>query len=201
MFTRAQRLLGCLAASLTLVSLSSVASAQNAPTSQFQGQQQFQQPVAQQFQGQVQQQIAGQPFGGQQVIPNNLPAKAAQALQQGHVYKSQRWLASFYLEERLQIPGSPVFSAGRIVEIQPGSPLQQIGLNVGDVVTRLDGTRVADGKWPNQQGCFWMLPELERHFGMTRIRFIRRGTATVEEPTVNLGPRCRPQPIPASLLP
>lgn len=196
MLTRALRSLGCLAALLSLFGLTPVANAQN--------QQSLQQQAAQQFQGQVQQQVVGQPIGGRQVIPRtlvNLPGPAAQALQQGHVYQSQRWLASFYLEERLQIPGSPVFSAARIVGIQPGSPLQQAGLNVGDVVTRLDGTRVADGKWPNQQGCYWMLPELERHFGMTKVRFIRRGTVTVEEPTVNLGPRCRPQPIPASLLP
>lgn len=178
-----------MAIALCTALFASVAFAQSRPAAPFQAQQP------------IQGQVVGQPFGGQPTVPANLPAQAAQALQLGHVYVSQRWLASFYFEEKLQIPGSPVFSAGRIVAIQPGSPLQQIGLNVGDVITRLDGTRVSEGKWPNQQGCFWMLPEFERHFGLTKVRFIRRGSIQVEEPTVNLGPRCRPQPIPTNLLP
>lgn len=150
------------------------------------------------------QQAIGQPVNPQQQPfrgGGSLPAEAAQKLQLGHVYESQRWQAKFHFEEQLQIPGSPVFSAARIVAIGPNSPLRFLGLQVGDVITRLDGTKVSAGKWPNQDGCYWMLPELERHFGVTKVRFIRRGTTVVEEPAIDVGPRCRPQPIPQALQP
>lgn len=123
---------------------------------------------------------------------------AQQRLAKGEVYVSQRWNASFHLEETLQLPQFPglTFTGARIVQVQPGSPLAQIGLRPGDVLTRLDGTRVDTGKWPNQDGCYWMLPQFERHFGMTTVRYIRAGTTDVVDQSLDLGARCRPKRFP-----
>lgn len=156
---------------------------------------------------------AAQPFSGVPVNPGgrafppggggapNLRPDIAQKLAQGHVYNSQRWRAAFHYEPRLQIPGSDVFPAGRVVALQPDSPLNRLGIRVGDVITRLDGTRVNQGVWPNQDGCYWMMPEFERHFGVVQVRFIRTGTAVVEEQPIDIGPRCRPPRRPNPLSP
>lgn len=127
------------------------------------------------------------------------PAETAQQrLAKGEVYVSQRWNASFHLEETLSLPQFPglTFAGARIVQMQPGSPLTQIGLRPGDVITRLDNTKIDTGKWPNQDGCYWMLPQFERHFGMTTVRYIRSGTTDVVDQSLDLGARCRPKRFP-----
>lgn len=123
---------------------------------------------------------------------------ALDRLRRGEVYASQRWRASFHLEETLQLPQFQglTFAGARIVRIDEDSPLIQMGLKVGDVITRLDGTKIDTGRWPNQQGCYWMLPQFERHYGLTKVRYIRSGTTQVVDQTIDLGSRCRPQRFP-----
>jgi S1-C subfamily serine protease len=43
----------------------------------------------------------------------------------------------------------------------PGSPLRQIGLRPGDIITRLDGVRVTS------------YAELDRHYANTSVRYVR----------------------------
>ncbi|QDV73184.1 PDZ domain-containing protein [Botrimarina mediterranea] len=119
-------------------------------------------------------------------------------LKRGEVYESQRWRASFHLDEALLLPQFQglAFAGARIVKIDEDSPLDRLGLKVGDVVTRLDGTKIDTGRWPNQEGCYWMLPQFERHYGLTTVRFIRAGTTQVVDQTVDLGDRCKPQRFP-----
>jgi hypothetical protein len=144
------------------------------------------------------QQAAAPPQYG--VPINSVEARdaALARLKRGEVYASQRWLASFHLDEALVLPQFQGlgFAGARIVKIEQDSPLQRLGLKVGDVITRLDGTKVDTGRWPNQQGCYWMLPQFERHYGLTTVRFIRAGTTQVVDQTVDLGDRCKPQRFP-----
>ena len=67
---------------------------------------------------------------------------------------------------------SPVWAARIVSEPQPGSPLQQLGLRIGDVITRLDGIPVTH------------TAELDRHVYDTQVRFIRAGSQYVEEGTM-----------------
>ncbi len=115
-------------------------------------------------------------------------------LKRGEVYVSQRWRASFHLDEALVLPQFQGlgFAGARIVKVEEDSPLKRLGLKVGDVITRLDGTKIDTGRWPNQEGCYWMLPQFERHYGLTTVRFIRAGTTQVVDQTVDLGDRCKP---------
>lgn len=138
---------------------------------------------------------ATQGASAQAVQPLQQAETAQQRLAKGEVYVSQRWNASFHLEETLSLPQFPglTFAGARVVQVQAGSPLTQIGLRPGDVITRLDGTKVDSGKWPNQDGCYWMLPQFERHFGTTTVRYIRSGTTDVVDQSLDLGARCRPK--------
>ena len=79
-------------------------------------------------------------------------------------YFSPRLGAQFAVE-RVHMGGYS-FVAARIVS-QPvyGSPLYQLNLNVGDVITRLDGIRVTSSY------------ELERHIQQTKVRFVRAGSS------------------------
>lgn len=86
--------------------------------------------------------------------------------------------------EWMSIPGFS-FWGGRITDIDANSPLHQANLRVGDVVTRLDGVSIAKGKY--WSGQYWELPQIERHFGPTELRFIRTGHQNAENVQVNLG--------------
>jgi len=74
----------------------------------------------------------------------------------------------------MHIPGY-VFTAARIVSKPgPDSPLRQIHLGIGDVITRLDGIPVTG------------LGELERHYGRTYVRYIKQGTTRVRNGEIDL---------------
>jgi hypothetical protein len=78
-------------------------------------------------------------------------------------YYAWRLGAEFEIQT-MQIPGY-VFRAARIVsEPEFGSPLNQLGLQIGDVITRLDGIPVTN------------YTELDRHAHRTVIRYIKAGT-------------------------
>ena len=67
------------------------------------------------------------------------------------------------------------FPGARITRMQPNSPLQRIGLQPGDVITRLDNMRVA---------CYG---ELDNHFDWSTVRYIKRGTTSVYNGSVYIG--------------
>ncbi|QDT67513.1 hypothetical protein MalM25_04120 [Planctomycetes bacterium MalM25] len=137
------------------------------------------------FQQQVPQQAVGQP------IPNG--GQVARQMMSAH--RSNRLKAEFTLQW-MQIPNFSFWGA-RITSMDQDSPLRQIGLQLGDVVTRLDGTRVSTGKWWDQSRGVWALPQMERHFGRTQIRNIRSGTTLVRNEYADLGPRWQvPSPYP-----
>lgn len=106
-------------------------------------------------------------------------------------YRSQKLQATFLLQ-RMQIPGFSVFWGARVVSVQPGSPLQQIGLKVGDVVTRLDGVPIHTGKYkvPGQipGTTYWAIPQMEKHYSITQVRCIKAGSIQVQNRTADLGP-------------
>lgn len=79
---------------------------------------------------------------------------------------SSRLGASFRIEH-MQIPGYRFTAARLISDPSEGSPLLQIGLRNGDVITRLDHSPVHT------------LAELDSHVNNTAIRYIKAGTTTV----------------------
>lgn len=71
------------------------------------------------------------------------------------------------------------FWGARIVRLEPGSALRQLGLHPGDVITRLDGIAIWRDMY-KEPGRAWQLVEMENHFGRTEVRFIHRGQNRVQ---------------------
>lgn len=69
------------------------------------------------------------------------------------------------------------FWGARAVSLDPQSPLRYLGMRAGDVVTRLDGIPIWNQMYRQGQG--WVVPELDRHFGTTDVRYILQGTNQV----------------------
>jgi hypothetical protein len=113
----------------------------------------------------------------------------AKALATGSYY-SPRLKARFLLQH-MSVPGYSFWGA-RVVDMDFNSPLRNINLHIGDVVTRLDGVRVSNRRYqqtdPVTGGLYWAIPQMERHYSYTHVRFIRTGTTLVQQLTVNLGP-------------
>lgn len=109
-------------------------------------------------------------------------------------YYSPRLRANLHLE-RMSIPGQ-VFYGARIVGMEWDSPLRHLHLQLGDVVTRLDGIPVSMNMYRvgGPEG-YWALPQIEKHYGHTEVRYIRSGTTRVVNGWVDLGP-FYPQPYP-----
>lgn len=83
--------------------------------------------------------------------------------------------------------GQPIYFWGaRIVGLDPASPLQDLGLRVGDVITRLDGLKISTGMHQHGPHGGYHMPELDRHFGLTEVRYIFSGTQYVNVGTVLL---------------
>ncbi|MDR3233559.1 MAG: hypothetical protein LBT46_07865 [Planctomycetaceae bacterium] len=74
--------------------------------------------------------------------------------------------ASFRID-KVQIPGNRFIAARLLSDPVEGSPLEKIGLQKGDVITRLDDN-AADS-----------LSELDRHEKSTLVRYIKTGTTKV----------------------
>lgn len=82
------------------------------------------------------------------------------------------------------------FWGARIVGIDDDSPLHDLGVSFGDVITRLDGVRINTGMYrtrDRQGNVYWALPELDEHYGRTEFRYIRTGTNEVLIDTIRLG--------------
>jgi hypothetical protein len=57
------------------------------------------------------------------------------------------------------------------------SPLRKLGMVEGDVLSRLDGMYLNNGKF--LQNGIWQMPELEAHYGLTDVKWIKQGTHRV----------------------
>jgi len=66
------------------------------------------------------------------------------------------------------------FWGARIVQLDPDSPVWQLGVRPGDVLTRLDGVPLWRRMYKGRDGV-WQIPEMERHYGLTEVRYIRQG--------------------------
>jgi len=123
-----------------------------------------------------------------------------QRLQMGGYY-SQRLGAKLNLQW-MSIPGFTFWGA-RIVQLSPNSPLHQLQLQRGDVITRLDGDKLSRGKFwigtTNSSG-YWALPECEQHFGHTEVRFIRSGEQQAQNGYIDLGSPLFPSPTPQPIV-
>jgi hypothetical protein len=70
------------------------------------------------------------------------------------------------------------FWGARILSMDHNSPLRELRVNPGDVITRLDGIPI----WHNmyrESGRPWQLVQLEQHYGRTEARYILRGSHQV----------------------
>jgi len=76
-------------------------------------------------------------------------------------------LGAFFRIENMEIPGHKFTAARLMSEPAANSPLRDMGLRKGDVITRIDNNSVST------------LAELERHTGNTQIRYIKTGTTKV----------------------
>jgi len=105
-------------------------------------------------------------------------------------YYSPRLKARFVLQH-MSIPGYSFWGA-RIVDLDHNSPLRRINLQLGDVVTRVDGIRISDGrfqKFDHYTGTsVWQIPQMEKHYGRSHVRYIRSGRDHAHEDSVDLGP-------------
>jgi hypothetical protein len=128
-------------------------------------------------------------FNPQQVVINepqlNLPQQAPVQVQQLVVDPTQpNQLAYFsprlgcrFLIQPMFLPQFGNFLGARIVsEPELASPLRQLGLDEGDVITRLDGLPVTN------------VQELERHILDTGVRFIHAGEQVVHKGTMFINP-------------
>lgn len=66
------------------------------------------------------------------------------------------------------------FWGARIISLEADSPVWQLGVRPGDVLTRLDGVPLWRGMRRGRDGE-WDIPEMERHYGATEVRYIRQG--------------------------
>lgn len=111
--------------------------------------------------------------GQQMNLPGNaktrmvVPGQSPYLVQGG--YFSKRLGAQFVIQT-IQVANYPAVKAARITsQPRPGSPLEQLGLEIGDVITRLDGIPVTRKS------------ELENHIRETQVRFVKAGSHWVEQ--------------------
>jgi hypothetical protein len=77
-------------------------------------------------------------------------------------------LGAEFRVENFFLPAFGQFTGVRLVSAPEwNSPLRMLGLQAGDVITRLDGIRVDN------------LAQLENHYSWTEVRYIKTGTQTV----------------------
>ena len=77
------------------------------------------------------------------------------------------------------------FWGARAVALDPDSPLRKLGIEVGDVVTHLDGVAVDNEKV--EQNKSWQMPELERHYGATEVKWVKQGAHRFNVGEIDLG--------------
>ena len=95
------------------------------------------------------------------VVERQIPVAVAQEGTFSHA------LGAWFRIENMQIPGHRFTAARLVSDPLPDSPLNRIGLQQGDVITRLNDNPVNT------------FAELERHSRNTSIRYIKTGTTRV----------------------
>lgn len=118
---------------------------------------------------------AGQPQAGQHGYAQQW------VVQGGGVYYSPTLRGHFRAQWLFMQRGGRQFRfwGARVIHLDFHSPLRQIGLSPGDVITRLDGISVARGMF-HEAGQPWQMVQMEQHFGRTEVRYIIRGTNVVQ---------------------
>lgn len=134
-----------------------------------------------------------EPPGGVKQHVSNVDAEPAIM---GMGYHSQKLQADLELYRYYFSPGFSFFAA-KVVSMDPASPLRQIGFRLGDFITRLDNVKIAEGRyWVEMEDQhYWMLPETERHYGHTEVRFVRDGALNAENVMIDLGPAFWAHPV------
>jgi len=121
-----------------------------------------------------------------------------------NAYYSPNLRVDFRLDA-VQIPDYPPFYGGRIVSLNldDTSPLKVLKLKYLDVVTCLDDIPIATGasRVSTPTGGYWALPEMEKHVGWTKVRYIRHGSITSSEGWVYLGEKSAPPMPPMPPIP
>lgn len=108
----------------------------------------------------------------------------------GQAYYSPRLKAQLLLQRLYIIQnGRRVnFWGARVVGMDYNSPLRQIHrMDLGDVITRLDGVRIGSGATSDWNNVY-SVPEAERHYARTQVRWIPSGTFNVYNHYIDLGP-------------
>lgn len=102
------------------------------------------------------------------------------------VYRSNALQADFIVEWMYVNPPGRHFEfwGARIIDVAPSSPLWQVSVGPGDVITRLDGIPI--GRRMRRRNGGWDIPELERHFGRTEVRHIRQGSQLAHDGWINV---------------
>lgn len=94
-------------------------------------------------------------------------------------------LGAEFRVETFNLPAFGQFIGVRLVSAPNwNSPLRNLGLQAGDVITRLDGVRVTN------------LTELENHYSWTEVRYIKTGSQTVRISSIFINNNVGPQPSP-----
>lgn len=90
-------------------------------------------------------------------------------------------LGAEFRVETFSLPAFGQFTGVRLVSAPNwNSPLRKLGLQPGDVITRMDGVRTDN------------LAELENHYSWTQIRYIKTGTQTVRIANIFIGNGTQP---------
>jgi len=90
-------------------------------------------------------------------------------------------LGAEFRVETFNLPAFGQFTGVRIVsEPSFDSPLRKLGLQAGDVITRMDGVRTDN------------LAQLENHYSWTQIRYIKTGTQMVRIGSIFIGNGVQP---------
>jgi len=118
-------------------------------------------------------------------VPNPNDPNAAQAapLKYEPGYVSKKLGGEFIGKKmRVTVGGNAngttyTFFGVRVMRLDRDSPLRRIGMVEGDVITRLDGNTLDIGM--SMAGARQYLPELDQHYGLTDIRWIKQGTSRV----------------------
>jgi len=94
-------------------------------------------------------------------------------------------LGAEFRVENFFLPAFGQFTSVRLVSVPEwNSPLRNLGLQPGDVITRLDGVRVDN------------LAELENHYSWTQVRYIKTGTQIVKIGNIFINQNVGPMPGP-----
>ncbi|TWT64536.1 hypothetical protein [Rubinisphaera italica] len=120
---------------------------------------------------------------------NNDPRKAAMVVPAPEGYYSTM-LQGTFLAQYMQIStgGRPIpFWGARIMDLDPNSPLHDLGLQSGDVITRLDKITIANNMKRRNRNEPWQIVQMDNHYGPTKVRYIYHATTQVKEETVDLG--------------